>query len=132
MVLERLKQVASHLTGLGGPPHPFDPLSETEIAQAVAIVSKEHPGLFYNAVTLWEPRKQEMMAWMANPSDATRPQRCADVVAISKGSKVYDGVVNLTESRLQSWEHTPGVQPLITMEDLQIVEHVVRTDPKVI
>ncbi|KAF2670550.1 peroxisomal copper amine oxidase [Microthyrium microscopicum] len=133
MVLERVMQVAAHLTNSAVKvAHPFDPLNEAEIAKAVSIVRKEHQELFFNAVTLWEPRKAEMMAWLAAPETAMRPHRVADVVCIGKGSKVYDGVVDLTENKIISWELTDGVQPLISMEDLQIVETVVRKDPKVI
>ena len=133
MVFERLQQVASHVTGQSGLPHPLDPLSATEIAKAVSIIRKEHSGeLFFNAVTLWEPRKAQMMAWLENPNSNPRPHRCADVVAIGRGSKVYDGVVDLEEGKVLKWAITPGVQPLITMQDLQIVEKVVRKDPKVI
>ncbi|KAF2176287.1 hypothetical protein K469DRAFT_607741 [Zopfia rhizophila CBS 207.26] len=132
MALDRLKQAAAHVMGQSEPPYPFDPLSETEIERAVAIIRKGHSGLFFNAVTLWEPRKAEMMAWIKDPKTVPRPHRVADVVAIGKGSKVYDGIVDLTEGKIVSWELTEGVQPLITMEDLQIVETVVRKDPKVI
>ncbi|EMF11742.1 peroxisomal copper amine oxidase [Sphaerulina musiva SO2202] len=132
MVLERLQQMAAHVTGQPTPIHPFDPLSSEEIAAAVAIVRREHPDVHFNAVTLWEPRKAEMMKWLASPETAPRPHRVADIVAIGRGSKVYDGQVNLQERRLVSWQLTEGVQPLITMEDLQIVETVVRKDRKVI
>lgn len=112
MVLERVKQVVSHLTG-HTVPHPFDPLTESEIAKAVAIVQKEHQGLHFNAVTLWEPRKNEMMAWLADPEHVVRPHRVADAVCIAKGSKVYDGIVDLDEEKILSWELTEGVQPLV-------------------
>lgn len=115
MVLDRLKQVASHVTGQAPPPHPLDPLSEAEIARAVAIVRESHGGLFFNAVTLWEPRKAEMMAWVADPERGRRPHRVADVVAIGRGSKVYDGIVDLTEGRIVQWALTEGVQPLVSL-----------------
>lgn len=132
MVLERLKQMSAQITGQAPPPHPFDPLSSKEIAAAAAIVNQEYAGVFFNTITLWEPRKAEMQAWLAAPASAPRPPRIADVVAIGRGSKVYDGLVDLEAGKIIKWEHTPGVQPLITMEDLQIVESVVRKDPKVI
>jgi primary-amine oxidase len=113
MALDRLRQAASHLTGQGEPPHPLDPLSEVEIEQAVAIVEKEHSGLFYNAVTLWEPRKADMMIWVKDPKNTPRPHRVADVVAIGRGSKVYDGIVDLTDGKILRWELTEGVQPLV-------------------
>ncbi|THY34949.1 hypothetical protein D6D01_01730 [Aureobasidium pullulans] len=132
MVLERVKQMSAQLTGQLPPPHPLDPLSSSEIKEAVAIVRKEYSDVFFNAVTLWEPRKKEMMAWLASPETVQRPHRVADIVAIGRGSKVFDGTVDLEEKKVLSWELTEGVQPLITMEDLNTVEKVVRTDPKVI
>ncbi|KAI4113856.1 MAG: hypothetical protein LQ345_005259, partial [Seirophora villosa] len=132
MVLDRLRQVAQHVAGTTPPPHPADPLSASEIEKATAIVRKEHGSLFFNAVTTWEPRKAEMLAWLADPEHAVRPHRVADIVAIGKGSKVYDGLVDLDEEKIVKWELTEDVQPLITMEDLQVVEHIARKDPKVI
>jgi primary-amine oxidase len=132
MVLDRLKQLAHQVSSTSAPPHPFDPLSTTEIDEAVSVIRAEHGSVFYNAVTLYEPRKAEMLAWLANPESAPRPKRVADVVATGKGSKVYEGLVDLKEKTLLKWETLEGVQPLITMEDLQIVEHKVRIDERVI
>jgi primary-amine oxidase len=104
--------MSAQLTGQLPPPHPLDPLSSSEIKQAVEIVRKEHSHVFFNTVTLWEPRKREMMAWLDSPTTVQRPHRVADVVAIGRGSKVYDGIVDLEESKIVSWELTEGVQPL--------------------
>lgn len=117
MTLDRLKQTAAHITGITEPPHPFDPLSEVEIEQAVAIIRKEHSGLFFNAVTLWEPRKAEMMAWVKDPKHTPRPRRVADVVAIGRGSKVYEGIVDLNEEKIIEWKQAAGVQPLVRVLD---------------
>ena len=113
MVLDRLKQVAQHVTGTTPPPHPFDPLSAAEIEEAVTLVNKEHGPLYYNAVTVWEPRKREMLAWLADPDHTNRPHRVADVVAIKRGETVYDGLVDLDQGKILKWESTEGVQPLV-------------------
>ena len=115
MAVDRLKQVVSHIIGAGTPnlPHPFDPLSESEIERAVSIVRERYANLFYNAVTLWEPRKAEMMIWLANPASAARPHRVVDIVAIGRGSKVYDGLVDLNQGTIIQWELTDDVQPLV-------------------
>lgn len=113
MVLDRLKQVAQHVTGNTPTPHPFDPLSASEIEKAVAFVSKEHGPIYYNAVTVHEPRKKEMQAWLADPDHTQRPHRVADVVAIKKGGAVYDGLVDLDEGKILKWESDEGVQPLV-------------------
>jgi len=132
MVLERLQQMASHLTGQAAEHHPFDPLTTSEIATAVEIVRREYNNVHFNAVSLEEPKKADMMRWVADPEHNAKPHRIADVVCIGRGSKVFDGLVDLTQGRIVKWELTEGVQPLITMEDLQIVETVARKDPKVI
>jgi len=91
-------------------------LSVAEIEAAVAIVKKEKgDALYYNTVTLWEPRKAEMMAWLEAPETAPRPHRVADVVAIGRGSKVFDGTVDLTESKMMDWTQMEGVQPMVCM-----------------
>ncbi|ROT42555.1 copper amine oxidase [Sodiomyces alkalinus F11] len=113
-------------------PHPFDPLGTVEIEEAISIVTKAHGELFFNVVSLLEPRKAEMTAWLANPDTAPRPTRVAEVVAIAKGGKVYDGLVNLAEGTITKWELLNGLQPIITMEELIAVEHICRKDPKVI
>jgi primary-amine oxidase len=132
MVLERLKQIAQQVTNAVAPSHPFDPLSSLEIETVTSLIRAEKGSLFYNAVSLLEPKKAEMLNWLADPDHTPKPHRIADVVAIGKGSKVYDGHVDLDEQKIIKWEETPGVQPLITMEDLQVVELVARKDPKVI
>jgi primary-amine oxidase len=109
----RLKSVASQLTP-SHVPHPFDPLSGAEIEHAVAIVRKEKGELFFNAVSLKEPRKKEMLAWLADPKTAKKPARIADVVALAAGSKVYDGYVDLDEGKLVGWELLDGFQPLVS------------------
>ncbi|GAB1316098.1 peroxisomal copper amine oxidase [Madurella fahalii] len=119
-------------SAVADPPHPFDPLTLPEIEAATAIVRKAHGDVFFNVITLQEPRKAEMTAWLAEPDAAPRPKRVADVVVIVPGGKVYDGLVDLTDVKITKWELLDGEQPIITMEELQLVEHIVRKDPKVI
>ncbi|KAK0708572.1 copper amine oxidase [Lasiosphaeris hirsuta] len=113
-------------------PHPFDPLSLAEIETAIATVKKAHGDVLFNVVTVQEPRKAEMTAWLEGPETAPRPKRVADVVVIAPGGKVYDGLVDLAEPKITKWELLDGEQPIITMEELQLVEHIARKDPKVI
>ncbi len=134
-------------------PHPFDPLSLSEIEVAISTVKKIHGDVFFNVVSLHEPRKAEMMAWLEKPGSAPRPARVADVVVIAPGGKVFDGLVDIKTSKIVKWDHMEGVQPIvrnpgsrssdpaagpaltrvqITMEELKAVEHICRTDPKVI
>ncbi|KAI1387630.1 copper amine oxidase [Hypoxylon trugodes] len=113
-------------------PHPFDPLDQDEIASAINIVKKAHGELYFNVVSLHEPRKAEMTKWLADPTNAPRPPRIADTVVIAPGGKVYDGLVDLASGKITKWELLDGLQPIITMEELRQVEYVCRVDPKVI
>ncbi|KAJ3492182.1 hypothetical protein NLG97_g5457 [Lecanicillium saksenae] len=116
----------------GLPPHPLDPLSASEIQQAVAIVRAAHENVYFNILSLHEPRKAELTAWLQDRSSNTRPRRVADVCVIAPGGKVADGLVDLADKAIVQWNWVSGKQPIITMEELQAVEHVVRVDAKVI
>ncbi|TGZ77872.1 hypothetical protein EX30DRAFT_310760 [Ascodesmis nigricans] len=129
---ERLSQLAAQLASRPTPPHPLDPLSASEIEYVVAVVVKEKGQLNYNAITLSEPKKKDLQAWIAAPGAATRPKRQAEVVALGRNQEVFDGVVDIDDGKIIAWEKLEGVQPLITMEDLQDTESYVRADPKVI
>jgi primary-amine oxidase len=115
MALDRLKSVAQHVTGTAPPPHPFDPLSNAEIESAAQIVGKQHGKVYYNAITLYEPRKKEMLKWLEDPEHTPRPKRVADVVVIAPGGKVFDGLVDLEKGDILKWEQLEGVQPLVSL-----------------
>ncbi|KAK7935602.1 copper amine oxidase [Apiospora marii] len=112
--------------------HPFDPLTAGEIEAAISIVKKAHGDVLFNVVSLHEPRKAEMMKWLQDSANLPKPSRVADVVVIAPGGKVYDGLIDLQDGNITKWELLEGLQPIITMEELQAVEHVCRKDPGVI
>ena len=128
--------------------HPLDPLTKPEIEVAVELVRKDHGNIFFNTVTLQEPRKAAMLTWLADPDHATRPPRIADVVVLGKGGKVFEGLVDLDREAITEWKAVEEEQPLVSqpfvlgyaplklpqihMDDLQFGEEIVRNDPKVI
>jgi len=114
MALDRLKSVAHHLTGTTSPPHPFDPLSNAEIESAAQIIRSAKGKVAYNAITLWEPRKAEMLKWLADPEKTTRPKRVADVVGMVPGGKVFEALIDLAEGTITKYEELAGVQPLVS------------------
>lgn len=132
MALERTKQMVQQLAGKAAshPVHPLDPLTESEIATAVDLVQKERSEVIFNSVSLLEPKKAELQRWLNSASPTLH--RMADVIASGKGCKVYDVVVDLTDKCIVRWDEPKGVYPSITMEDLAIVEGILRKDPKVI
>jgi len=110
-------------------PHPFDPLSLAEIETAINIVKKAHGELHFNVVTLQEPRKAEMTAWLAAPETTPRPKRIADVVVIAPGGKVYDGLVDLAEPKIIKWELLDGEQPIVRPSHRGSSPHTNSTPP---
>lgn len=114
-MLERLQQIRDCLFKPDTPqPHPLDPLSELEIEYAVSIVSETHgPKLRYNTVCLSEPKKAEMLAWLEAPEVAPRPLREAEVVVVGHGY-LCDGIVDLTNGVIKTWEKLTGVQPMVS------------------
>lgn len=113
MALDRLKSIAHHVTGSSPAPHPFDPLTNAEIEKAVQTVRMHHAKLNFNAVTLREPPKKEMLQWLEKPPQTPRPARVADVIAIAPGGKVCEGLVDLENETIIKWEALEGVQPLV-------------------
>lgn len=135
MALDRLKdtigQLTNKVTGLTTDTyHPLDPLSESEIAIAVDVVLKKQGDLIFNSVTLLEPKKELLKSYIE--SRETKIPRIADVIASGKGNKTYDVLVDINEKTIIRWDEPKGVYPGITMEDLMVVEDIVRKDPKVI
>lgn len=100
------------LARVQAPPHPFDPLSAAEIEYTITIVRKQHGQLRYNVVTLSEPKKAEMLAWLATPDSGPRPRREAEVVVVG-GGFIYDGIVDLVDGKISKWEKLEGVQPIV-------------------
>jgi len=109
----RLKQVAQHVLGLSTPSHPFDPLTANEIDIAVKAARAEKGDIAFNAITLSEPKKSDMLAWLLDSKIAPKPVRMAEVVAIDKNGAVWDGTVDLEKSKVLTWEMLDGMQPLV-------------------
>jgi primary-amine oxidase len=110
--------------------HPLDPLTATEIERAWEIVRAERslgPRVRVVFVMLHEPPKKVVLAYRAGDP----VERTAFVVLIdSAAGKTYEAIVSLSEGRLLSWEHVPGVQPAIVLDEFVDCEAAVRADPR--
>ena len=63
------------------------------------------------------------------PGDAV--ERAAFVVLVdSVAGKTYEAVVSLSQGRVLSWEHVPGAQPAIVLDEFVECEEAVRADPR--
>jgi primary-amine oxidase len=110
--------------------HLLDPLSAAEIERAWEIVRMERalgPRVRVIFIMLQEPDKKIVLAH--RPGDAV--ERAAFVVLVDSGpGKTYEAVVSLSAGRVVSWEHVPGAQPAIVLDEFVECEAAVRADPR--
>ena len=110
--------------------HPLDPLSAAEIERAWEIVRTERalgPRVRVIFIMLHEPDKKIVLAH--RPGDAV--ERAAFVALVDSGpGRTYEAVVSLSGGRVLSWEHVPGAQPAIVLDEFVECEAAVRADPR--
>lgn len=113
--------------------HPLDPLAADEIVRVAGIVRAYKPSLdlAFNSIALNEPPKLAVQAYLAGKGPM--PARQSQVVVLPKSEQPYlsEVLVDLDDGKVISWTDKAGVQPTITLEDLNATELVVRNDPMV-
>jgi primary-amine oxidase len=112
--------------------HPLDPLTADEIRAAVAILRRDQ-GLTERwriaSIELREPAKD--VARDHRPGDPVA--RAAIVVCWNRDDgQAFKAVVSLTEDRVAAWEHRPGEQPNMTVDEFHEVDAALRAHPDVI
>lgn len=109
-------------------------MSVEEIPLATGLIRQyaNSGRLKFNCITLHEPPKVEYAAFRSHTG--CRPDRKAfSIVIQGQGSpQVSEVVVNLTSRRVESWKDLTDVMPTLTLEDLDVTEHIARKDPRVI
>ncbi len=109
--------------------HPLDPLSADEIRATVAILRREHAagdGWRFAMIELHEPSK----AALAGDAPV---ERAATVLCWNRADgQAYKAVVSLTGDRVETWEHRPGEQPNMTVDEFHEVNEALRRDPRIV
>jgi primary-amine oxidase len=106
--------------------HPLDPLSETELAQAIQI-AKGHPefpdrGLFA-LIDLQEPPKSDVIAFV--PGNPIR--RNAKVVIMDpKNNRTFELITDF--SKVVSWKEIKNIQPPILPSEYERYTKIVKSD----
>src|SRR5262245_8596355 len=110
--------------------HPLDPLTADEIARAWQILrAQTEVGARPRVITiaLDEPARDAVSAH--RPGAAAG--RAASVVFMDGAAgRTYEATVSLTDKRLVSCDHVPGVQPSIVYDEFVEAEAAVRADPR--
>jgi primary-amine oxidase len=112
--------------------HPLDPLSAEEIRQAAAIVRRDRgvgDGWRFASIELKEPAKAELPALESGRLD----RREALVVCWDRADgQAYRGTVSLTADAVTAWDHLPGQQPNMTVDEWHECDEMLRAHPAVI
>ncbi|KAJ5817633.1 copper amine oxidase [Penicillium robsamsonii] len=110
----------------------LDPLSAAEISQTSTVIrASSKSEVKFNSITLLEPPKAEYAAF--RDSGGPRPARRSLSIVIPRGTQqVVEVTVNLVSQKVEFWREIKDVMPILTLEDLDVVERISRVHPQVI
>src|SRR5580658_1614012 len=110
--------------------HPLEPLTASEVQLAVALLKengKVTPTTRFVSVSLKEPSKDAVHRY----SGKERIGREASAVLFDNGTNsCYETTLSLTNRKLLSWKHIPGVQPTMTTDEQIECEQAVLASPE--
>ena len=110
--------------------HPLDPLSATEIDAAAKVLrdSKTFPATgMFSTIQLNEPPKDEVLRFAPG---ASFRREAFSIILDRERNKTLEAVVDLRANKLISWKEIPGVQPLVLSGEYDVVDELVRADPR--
>ncbi|MEO8204973.1 MAG: primary-amine oxidase [Chthoniobacterales bacterium] len=97
--------------------HPLEPLSAVEITSAVEVLRMQkdvNSTTRFVSLVLKEPSKK----YVKNFSPNSKQQREAFAVLFDNSkNKCYEAIVSITDRKVTSWKHIPGVQPTMTGDE---------------
>ena len=110
--------------------HPLDPLTADEISQVAATLRGRRgvaDGWRYASIELAEPAKDQLPA--AEASGA----RSATVICWNTGDgQAFRAEVSLPAGEVTRWEHLPGHQPAVTVDEWHECDEMLREHPRLI
>ncbi|WP_298440992.1 primary-amine oxidase [Gordonia sp. (in: high G+C Gram-positive bacteria)] len=113
--------------------HPLDPLSADEFTRVTQILAGAHgvgDGWRYTSIEMAEPDKAALAAY---DTDGTPCERRAEATVLHcAANATYKALVSLQSGEVLSWEHIPGVQPNVTVDEWEEADAALRAHPDVI
>jgi primary-amine oxidase len=114
----------------GSGPHPLDPLTADEIRHVAATLREKRDvgdGWRFASIELAEPAKEDLAARVADGA------RSATVICWNTGDgQAYRARVSLADATVTLWEHVPGRQPAITVDEWHECDEMLLRDPRLI
>ncbi|MGZ8815593.1 MAG: primary-amine oxidase, partial [Mycobacterium sp.] len=122
--------------------YPLDPLCGDEFTAVASILQREHGvgagaersapsdlGWRYASIELIEPSKAELREF---DGGGAPPPRRARVTCFERAANAtYKSTVSLTDDRVESFEHIPGVQSNFTVDEFAECDRLLRSHPDV-
>jgi primary-amine oxidase len=114
---------------MGNPPHsgthPLDPLTADEIRAVAAALGRDRgvtpPRWRFASIELKEP-----------PKGAQAPRAALAVCWNTEDGQAYRAVISLDEDAVTGWEHLPGQQPNMTVDEWHECDEMLRSHPALI
>ena len=116
--------------------HPLNPLTAGEIRQAAAILRRDRGvgGTWrFASIELKEPAKATLPALEADQQAGQPASREAIVVCWDRtDGQAHRATVSLTGDEVTSWEHLPGQQPNMTVDEWHECDEMLRAHPALV
>ncbi len=109
--------------------HPLDPLTAEEIASVAAVLRRdrgvEPPRWRFASIELIEPDK-------AAPRDGETRREALAVCWSREDGRAYRAAVSLADGAVTAWEHLPGQQPNMTVDEWHECDEMLCSHPALI
>jgi len=113
--------------------HPLDPLTAGEIRQAAAVLRRDRgigDSWRIASIELREPAKAALPALEAASQKGQQANRQAIVVGWDRADgQAFRATVSLTGDEVADWEHLPGQQPNMTVDEWHECDEMLRAHP---
>jgi primary-amine oxidase len=110
--------------------HPLEPLTADEVRAAVEILKstgKVTPSTRFVSVALTEPDKASVHGF---DGEASTHREAFAVLFDNAANACYEASLSLSDKKILSWEHVPGVQPTMTIDEQVECEQAVLNSPE--
>ena len=115
--------------------HPLDPLTAEEFRQAAAALRRERgvgPGWRFASIELVEPAKDALRTIEASGTGAAAQREALAVCWNTADGQAYRAVVSLPGGAIVTWEHLPGQQPNVTVDEWHECDEMLRDHPALV